>query len=106
MRVEACQHPQKANGCARLLGPSGYPNVCTTVKSGAVRFERDVIDRDTDQPATVYLNVLAGAKPLLAEKVEESDRVALGSVPEGLTVARYGTASGGVIYRLRASAPR
>ena len=86
----------ESNGFNCTLGPSGFPNVCTTIKSGAVRFERDVVDRDTDQPATIYLNVLAGAKPLLAEKVEESDRVALGAAPEGLTVARYGTASGGV----------
>jgi len=67
------------------------------VKAGAVRIDRDVVDKDTGEPATIYLNVLAGAKPLLAEKVDESDRVALGSLPGGLTVARYGASSGGVV---------
>jgi hypothetical protein len=86
----------ESNGFNCTLGPSGFTNACTTVKAGAVRFERDVIDHHTDQPATIYLNVLAGAKPLLAEKVDESDRVALGSLPGGLTVARYSPGSGGV----------
>jgi hypothetical protein len=86
----------ESNGFNCTLGPSGFANACTTVKSGAVRFERDVIDRHTDQPATIYLNVLAGAKPLLAEKVNPGDRVALGSLPGGLTVTRWGGSSGGV----------
>jgi hypothetical protein len=86
----------ESNGFNCTLGASGYANACTTVKAGAVRFTRDVVDNDTGEPATVYLNVLAGAKPLLAEKVDDSDKVSLGSLPGGLTVARYGTASGGV----------
>ncbi len=86
----------EANGFNCTLGRSGYMNPCTTVKAGAVRFDEDVVDRDTGEAKTIYLNVLAGAKPLLAEKVDESDHVALGSLPGGLTVARYSPASGGV----------
>jgi hypothetical protein len=86
----------ESNGFNCTLGPSGYANPCTNVKAGAVRFVRDVVDPDTGAPATVYLNVLAGAKPLLAEKVRDSDRVSLGALPGGLTVARYGSGSGGV----------
>ena len=54
-----------------------------------MRFIRDVVDKRTGEPTTLYLNVLAGAKPLLAEKVDESDQVSLGSLPGGLTVWRY-----------------
>ena len=86
----------ESNGFNCTLGTSGFPNPCTTIKAGAVKFKRDVVDNDTGEPATIYLNVLAGAKPLLAEKVDEGDRVALGSLPDGLTVARYAAASGGV----------
>ena len=70
--------------------------VYLTVKAGAVRFKRDVVDKDTGQPATIYLNVLAGAKPLLAEAVNPGDRAVLNSLPGGLTVARYSPADGGV----------
>jgi hypothetical protein len=87
----------ESNGFNCTLGTSGFTNACTTVKAGAFRFDRDALDKDTGEPATIYINVLAGAKPLLAEKVDESDRVALGSLPGGLTVARYGTSSGGVV---------
>ena len=79
----------ESNGFNCTLGPSGFANPCTTVKAGAVRFQRDVVDQATGAPATVYLNVLAGAKPLLAEKVNNVDKVALGSLPGGLTVLRY-----------------
>ena len=51
--------------------------------------QRDVVDKRTGEPKTLYLNVLAGAKPLLAEKVDETDKVSLGSLPGGLTVSRY-----------------
>ena len=86
----------EANGFNCTLGQSGYPNPCTTVKAGALRFRRDVLDKDTGEPATIYLNVLAAAKPKLTEKIEPGDKVALGSLPEGLTVVRYSSASGGV----------
>ncbi len=86
----------ESNGFNCTLGPSGFANPCTTAKAGAVRFQRDVVDKATGDPATVYLNVLAGAKPLLAEKVNQSDRVHLTALPPGLTVTRYAPASGGV----------
>jgi len=79
----------ESNGFNCTLGRSGYANPCTTVKAGAVRFARDVVDKATGEPATVYLNVLAGAKPLLAEKVNGLDKVGLGALPGGLTVQRY-----------------
>jgi hypothetical protein len=79
----------ESNGFNCTLGASGYANPCTTVKAGAVEFSRDVVDKSTDAPATVYLNVLAGAKPLLAEKVDATDLVSLGALPGGLTVSRF-----------------
>jgi hypothetical protein len=79
----------ESNGFNCTLGASGYANPCTSTKAGAVRFSDDVIEHDTGLPKTLYLNVLAGAKPLLAEKVDASDRVSLGALPGGLTVSRY-----------------
>ncbi len=79
----------ESNGFNCTLGPSGYANPCTTRKAGAVRFSETVTERG-GEPKTLYLNVLAGAKPLLVEKgVEESDRVTLAGLPAGLTVARW-----------------
>ena len=49
----------ESNGFNCTLGRSGYANPCATVKAGAVRFQRDVVDQATGAPATVYLNVLA-----------------------------------------------
>jgi hypothetical protein len=86
----------ESNGFNCTLGESGFANPCTTVKAGAVRFKRDVVDKDTGQPATIYLNVLGGAKALLAEQVQPGDRATLGALPNGLTVARYAPPSGGV----------
>jgi hypothetical protein len=79
----------ESNGFNCTLGPSGFANACTTVKAGATRISRDVIDETTGLPATLYLNVVASAKPLLAEKVDPVRQVALGALPGGLTVARY-----------------
>ena len=79
----------ESNGFNCTLGSSGFANPCTTVKAGATRISRDVIDEATGQPATLYLNVLASAEPRLAEKVDASKQVALGALPGGLTVARY-----------------
>ena len=59
------------------------------MKAGATRISRDVIDETTGLPATLYLNVVASAKPMLAEKVDPVRQVALGALPGGLTVARY-----------------
>ena len=79
----------ESNGYNCTLGSSGFANPCTTVKAGATRISRDVIDEATGEPATLYLNVLASAEPRLAEKVDASKQVALGALPGGLTVARY-----------------
>jgi len=80
----------ESNGFNCTLGASGYANPCTTRKSGAIRFQETVVENRTGEPKTLYLNVLAGAKPLLAEKVDETDLVSLAALPGGLTVARYG----------------
>jgi hypothetical protein len=80
----------ESNGFNCTLGASGYANPCTTVKAGSVAFIRDVVDKATGAPATVYLNVLAGAKPLLAEKgARDLDKVSLAPLPCGLSVWRY-----------------
>jgi hypothetical protein len=80
----------ESNGFDCTLGPSGYANPCITHKAGAIRFRRDLIERKTGQPVTLYLNVLAAAKPLLAEtKVKQVNKVSLAAQPGGLTVWRY-----------------
>lgn len=58
----------ESNGFNCTLGPSGYSNPCTVFKAGATRIIRDVVD-DYGLPGTLYLNVVASAKPLLAESV-------------------------------------
>ena len=71
-------------------GASGFANPCTTVKAGATRISRDVIDETTGQPATLYLNVARlGEAAAGREGRHRPNRVALGSCPGGLTVARY-----------------
>lgn len=79
----------ESNGFNCTLGPSGFANPCTNVKAGAAKFVRDAVDKTTGLPVTLYLNVVAAAKPLVAEKVDPSLMVSLGSLPGGLTVARY-----------------
>jgi hypothetical protein len=79
----------ESNGFDCTLGPSGYANPCITKKAGAIRFRRDLISRKTGQPVTLYLNVLAAAKPLLATKVRATHKVSLAAQPGGLTVWRY-----------------
>ena len=44
----------ESNGFNCTLGSSGFANPCTTVKAGATRISRDVIDETTGQPATLY----------------------------------------------------
>lgn len=81
----------ESNGFDCTLGPSGYANPCITRKAGAIRFRRDVIQHRTGKPVTLWLTVLAAAKPLLAEtKVRGADTVSLGAMPDGLTIWRYG----------------
>jgi hypothetical protein len=80
----------ESNGFDCTLGPSGYANPCITHKAGAIRIRRDVIRRKTGDPVTLYLNVLAAAKPLLAERaVKRVNTVALAAQPGGITVWRY-----------------
>jgi hypothetical protein len=80
----------EANGFDCTLGPSGYANPCITHKTGAIRFRRDVVHEKAGTPATLWLNVIAGAKPLLAERVKSVNKVSLAAQPNGLTVWRYG----------------
>jgi hypothetical protein len=81
----------ESNGFDCTLGPSGYANPCITQKSGAIRFRRDVVQRRTGKPVTLWLTVLAAAKPLLAEtKVTRAHTVSLAAMPGGLTLWRYG----------------
>ena len=80
----------ESNGYDCTIGPSGYANPCVTHKTGAIRIRRDVIRRKTGEPVTLYLNVLAAAKPLLAERtVKRIDTVVLAAQPGGITVWRY-----------------
>jgi hypothetical protein len=81
----------ESNGFDCTLGPSGYANPCITQKAGAIRFRRDVVQRRTGKPVTLWLTVLAAAKPLLAErKVTRANTVSLAAMPGGLTLWRYG----------------
>jgi hypothetical protein len=79
----------EANGFNCTQGRSGYQSPCTTQKAGAVRITQDAIDPATGQPATLYLNMVGSAKPLLAEKVKGSPQAILGPTT-GLSVVRYG----------------
>jgi hypothetical protein len=79
----------ESNGFNCTLGSSGYANPCTVVKAGATRITRDALDPSTGLPATLYLNVLASAKPLLAERPDPSRRAAISAVGPGLVVDRY-----------------
>ena len=72
----------ESNGFNCTLGPSGFANPCIARKSGAVRFKETVVEKRTGEPKTLYLNVLAGAKPLLAETVR-SDEPGLARVTAG-----------------------
>jgi hypothetical protein len=79
----------EANGFDCTLGPSGYSNPCVTHKSGALRIRRDVVHDKSGTPANLWLNVIAGAKPLLARRVRNRNKVVLAAMPNGLTVWRY-----------------
>ena len=81
----------ESNGFNCTLGPSGYANPCTTVKAGALQITRKFTTEYGETPVTLYLNVLAGAKPLLpGTKVTSDEVVSLGATDEGLIAARYG----------------
>jgi hypothetical protein len=66
----------ESNGFNCTQGRSGYPTPCTIEKAGAVRFEEPAVD-GSGNPVPLYLNLVAAAKPLLAEKVADSERVRL-----------------------------
>jgi hypothetical protein len=77
----------ESNGFNCTLGPSGYSNPCTVVKSGATRIRSDAVDA-LGQPQTLYLNVVGAAKPLLAEKLKGAPRISI-RPSGGLDVYRY-----------------
>ncbi len=80
----------ESNGFNCTLGSSGYPNPCTTVKAGALQITRKFKTAYGQEPTTLYLNVLAGAKPLLpGKKVTGDEVVSVGATDEGLIAARY-----------------
>jgi hypothetical protein len=81
----------ESNGFNCTLGSSGYPNPCTTVKTGALQITRKFKTDYGEEPTTLYLNVLAGAKPLLpGKKVTNDEVVSLGATDEGLIASRFG----------------
>jgi hypothetical protein len=77
----------EANGFNCTLGESGFTNPCTVVKSGATRIKQDALDV-AGLPATLYLNVVGAAKPLLAEKLKGAPRISI-RPGSGLKVLRY-----------------
>ena len=78
----------EANGFNCTQGPSGFASPCTSVKAGAIRITKDAVD-SSGLPATLYLNLVGSAKPLLVdERVKRSQRIELG-VSSGLALARY-----------------
>jgi hypothetical protein len=81
----------ESNGFNCTLGSSGYPNPCTTTKAGALQITRKFKTDYGQEPTTLYLNTLAGAKPLLpGKKVTDDEVVSVGATGEGLIAARYG----------------
>jgi hypothetical protein len=78
----------EANGFNCTQGRSGYRSPCTVAKAGAIRITQNATDATTGQPATLYLNLVASAKPLLARKVDGAMQVAITPLT-GLRVARY-----------------
>jgi hypothetical protein len=78
----------ESNGFNCTQGPSGYPTPCDVFKAGAIRITRDAVDPDTGLPATLYLNLVAAAKPLLAKRVKNDQRVLVGP-STGLTMSRF-----------------
>jgi hypothetical protein len=77
----------EANGFNCTLGRSGYTNPCTVAKAGATQITADALD-PTGLPATLYLNVVASAKPLLDERVKGSPQLTL-KPAGGLNVLRF-----------------
>jgi hypothetical protein len=78
----------ESNGFNCTQGPSGFATPCNVVKAGAIRITQDAVDPTTGLPVTLYVNLVAAAKPLLAKSVKNDQRV-LVSPTTGLTVARF-----------------
>jgi hypothetical protein len=78
----------EANGFNCTQGRSGYRTPCSVSKAGAIRITQTPIVEGTGEPATLYLNLVASAKPLLAERVDGAPLIAVGPL-SGLRVARY-----------------
>jgi hypothetical protein len=83
----------EANGFNCTQGPSGYASPCTITKAGAIRITKDVLDPATGLPGTLYVNLVAAAKPLLAKRVKNDQQVLVGTTT-GLQVARYSPPAG------------
>ncbi len=80
----------EANGFNCTQGPSGYSTPCTVQKAGAIRITKDAVDETTGLPATLYVNLVGSAKPLLTDqKVKRSQQVEI-SATTGLHLARFG----------------
>jgi hypothetical protein len=79
----------ETNGFNCTQGRSGYQTPCTAAKAGAIRLTQDAVDPATGQPATLYVNLVGSAKPLLARRIRGAPQVGLGPL-NGLRVARYG----------------
>jgi len=77
----------ESNGFNCTLGRSGYANPCLSLKAGATKIRQDAIDV-TGLPATLYLNVVAAGKPLLADRLKGAPLLNL-QPAEGLRVLRY-----------------
>ena len=82
----------EANGFNCTQGRSGYRTPCTVSKAGAIRITQTAIDEATGTPATLYVNLVGSAKPLLAERVMGAPQVTTGTTT-GLAVARFAPGS-------------
>jgi hypothetical protein len=77
----------EANGFNCTLGRSGFTSPCTVAKAGATQITADALD-GSGLPATLYVNVVASAKPLLDERDKGSPTLTLRPAG-GLNVLRY-----------------
>jgi hypothetical protein len=87
--VQSRGEATEPNGFNCTQGRSGYQTPCTVPKAGAIRITQNAVDPATGQPATLYVNLVAWAKPLLARRVRGAPQVGLAPL-NGLRVARYG----------------
>ena len=80
----------ETNGFNCTQGASGFATPCTTVKAGAARITRDAVVDTAGTPATLYVNLVASAKPLLypMQRLKKFHRVTI-TPGSGLRVLRY-----------------